>query len=463
MKTAQVFLASFIPLLVLPAARAQQTSTQNNSMPGMQMSVPAATPPAEVLPEIGSQGQGIPGPVYQLADLEASALQHNPTLVQADAEVGVAKGHAQQSGLWPNPTVGYFGDEIAGGIGNNGGRHGGYIEQTILLGRKLYLAQQVAGADVRIATLQKEEQHYRVQNAIRAAYFQTMAAQEMLSLATARVAVAAKVLDTAQRLQNTGARDASEVAMAEIELERAKLAVELQQAHLQQEWENLRSVVSDPALAIGHLAGKLDAELPQLDTRQLTDALLSESPAIKIARENTARAQNSVAAARRQSVPDLQLKAGLEENFEENDLTGRPFGLQGVAEARIELPIFNRDQGNVAAARADLERSQAESRRVELQLRQQAATVVEEYQAARTTVERYRDEILPHTRSLYEMQLNAWGRMALSYPQVLLAEQSLFTAQAEYLDALQHLRTNAVTLSGFLLSDGLASPMAGSK
>jgi outer membrane protein TolC len=41
----------------------------------------------------------------------------------------------------------------------------------------------------------------------------------------------------------------------------------------------------------------------------------------------------------------------------------------------------------------------------------------------------------------------------LSYPQVLLAQQSLFSAQAEYIHALVTLRTNAVALSGFLLSD----------
>jgi cobalt-zinc-cadmium efflux system outer membrane protein len=161
---------------------------------------------------------------------------------------------------------------------------------------------------------------------------------------------------------------------------------------------------------------------------------------------------------KRQSVPDLQVRAGLEQNFETNDLTGRAYGLQGVAEARIELPIFNRNQGNVAAARAEFESSQAESRRVELELRRQAFIVVEEYESARATVKTYRESILPRTRSLYEMQQRAWGRMALSYSQVLLAQQSLFNAQAEYIHALLQLRTNAVALSGFLLTDAQARP-----
>lgn len=460
MKLMKTILAAliFLPLLCA-AAQAQQMPVKEPDMPGMQAENPNGHS-SGFLPENGPQSGSPAGPVYGLDALEAEALQRNPALVQAAANVRSSIGRKQQAGAWPNPTAGYFGDEISGGAGVNGGRHGGFIEQTIVLGRKLYLAQQIADSDVKLATLAKEEQRYRVQNEVRAAYFQTLAAQTMLSLDEARVELAGKTLDTVQRLQNTGSRDASEVMMAEIEVERAKLAVDVQRAQLQRQWENLCDIVGYPSLPMGTLAGQLDADLPQLDPQQSVDLVLNESPAIKMAKQSIARAQDSVEQARRRSIPDLQLKAGVEQNFETNDLTGRPFGLQGVAEARVELPIFNRNQGNVAAARAQFESSQAESRRVELELRQQASMVVEEYESARATVEQYRRNILPRTRSLYEMQEKAWSRMALSYPQVLLAQQSLFNAQAEYIHALVSLRTNAVALSGFLLTEGSTRPMA---
>lgn len=441
----------------------QPTDSMQN-MPGMQMrsfEEILQTTASNLLPQIGQEAKERGGPVYGLEDLEAKALQHNPTLPQAEADVRSTQGRQVQAGLWPNPTVGYVGDEIAGGLGVNGGKQGALVEQTIVLGRKLYLAQKVAGFDVRIAKLEKEEQRYRIQNAIRSAYFQTLSAQELVRLDDQYVKLSVAILETGQRLANTGSRDASEVAMAEIELERAKLAADVQRDRLQQEWENLRSIVGDPALPIGYLTGKIDAELPQLNGEQLVNVLVTESPAIKIARESVTRAETSVLEARRWAVPDLRLRAGIEQNFEQNELTGKPVGLEGFAEVRVELPIFNRNQGNVASARADLERSQGETRRIELQLRQQAAVAVEQYQTARATVERYQTQILPRTHRLYEMQLKAWGRMSLSYPQVLLAQQSLFTAQAEYIRALQHLRTNAVALSGFLLSDGLAAPTSG--
>ena len=48
--------------------------------------------------------------------------------------------------------------------------------------------------------------------------------------------------------------------------------------------------------------------------------------------------------------------------------------------------------------------------------------------------------------------------MAASYPQLLLSQRTLFQAQTDYLAALGDLWDNALTLQGFLLTDGLESP-----
>jgi outer membrane protein TolC len=52
-------------------------------------------------------------PVMRLEDLEAMALQRNPTLAQADAAIRAAQGRRKQAGLFPNPVAGYFLEEFA--------------------------------------------------------------------------------------------------------------------------------------------------------------------------------------------------------------------------------------------------------------------------------------------------------------------------------------------------------------
>src|SRR5260370_4000664 len=50
-----------------------------------------------------------------LEELQQMALQNNPTFAQSAANIKAAEGRKKQSGLYPNPTVGYQGEQIRGG------------------------------------------------------------------------------------------------------------------------------------------------------------------------------------------------------------------------------------------------------------------------------------------------------------------------------------------------------------
>ena len=66
-----------------------------------------------------------------LQELQRMALKNNPTLAQAIANIRAAEGRKQQSGLYPNPTVGYQGEEIRGGS-FRGGEQGFFVQQNIV-------------------------------------------------------------------------------------------------------------------------------------------------------------------------------------------------------------------------------------------------------------------------------------------------------------------------------------------
>ena len=79
------------------------------------------------------------------------------------------------------------------------------------------------------------------------------------------------------------------------------------------------------------------------------------------------RAQEAVAreeqlrSARREAVPDLQLRAELQQNrqlLEAEVSNTYRVGLQGFVIAGVNIPVFNRNQGNIAAAKAELVRAQ---------------------------------------------------------------------------------------------------------
>jgi outer membrane protein, heavy metal efflux system len=77
---------------------------------------PAVTPALLLLLAAGGRAQPAPAqtaPALGFADLEPMALEHNPTLGQAEAAVRAAEGRRLQAGLYPNPIVGYQGEELS--------------------------------------------------------------------------------------------------------------------------------------------------------------------------------------------------------------------------------------------------------------------------------------------------------------------------------------------------------------
>ena len=394
-------------------------------------------------------------------ELEQMALSNNPTLAQAAAEIRAARGRQQQAGLYPNPTVGYQGEQIRGGI-QGGGEQGFFVGQNIVLGGKLGLSRQVASVEEEQVEVKAEEQRLRVLNNVRVQYYQALAAQEMVALRKKLSQVADDAVITTRQLSNVGQADKPDLLEAEVEADQAELAVVEAEQNQKRVWTELATTVGRPAMPMTHLNGNL-SDMPQGNPEQWLQTITSESPEVKMAQLAVSKAQASLARSRKEAIPDLQLRGGLQQNLEANDTTGRPFGLQGFAEVGVEIPMFNRNQGNVSAAQADVERSQQEVQRVQLSLRRRAAMPLADYESSRTAVERYRDRMIPRAQEAYDLYRGKYQQMAAAYPQVLIAQRTLFQLQADYITTLARLWTDAVVLQGFLLTDSMdvgAMPLA---
>jgi cobalt-zinc-cadmium efflux system outer membrane protein len=182
------------------------------------------------------------------------------------------------------------------------------------------------------------------------------------------------------------------------------------------------------------------------------------SPAVRIATAAGERAEVELARAKREKIPNVIARAGMEYNHESLNNPVLATGWQWNAELGVEIPLFNRNQGNVAAAGAEIARANAEKQRVALTLRERAATVVDQYANARLMAEQYRDEILPLAKKSYGLMSDRYGEMLAAYPRVLDSKRKLFELQSEYITALEDVWTTGLALQGFLLTDGLEAP-----
>ncbi len=441
-----------------PQKPAQQDSMPN--MPGMQehaehqMNMEPVKPQ---FPRMGKAQENAQGPLLGLSAIEEIAKQGNPTLRQAEVEIRAAKARQQQSGLYPNPTVGYTGDEIRGGsIG--GGKNGFFISQPIVTAGKLGKNRKIFAEEIRLAEVEAEEQKMRVENAVRIAFYRVLAAQEMLEAERDLARIAQDNADTERRLGNTGQADEPEVLQAEVEARRRKMAVRVRENTLRQEWRGLTAIVGKPDLPLQVVEGSLEAGLPQVNEEQVVETIAKESPAVRIAAISTTRAQAVLQRAKAEPVPDLQLRAGAEYSGEELQGINRTVGWEGIAEVGVTLPLWNRNQGNIAAAREDIDRAQREETRVELTLRERAAATLDQYASARIMADEYRDGILPRATKAYALLVDKYGKMLASRPVVLDSQKTLYQLHLEYVAALENVWTTGIALQGYLLTDGLEAP-----
>jgi len=418
------------------------------------MEMPAVT--AEY-PRMGRAQERALGALVTLEQVQKIAADSNPTLRQAEAEIRATKARQHQAGLYPNPTVGYTGDEIRGGsVG--GGKQGFFLQQAVVTGGKLALSREVFGKEVKLAEIEAEEQKIRVQSAVKMAFLRVLAAQELLEARREMAKIAQDAAESQRRLMNTGQADESEVLEAEVEAQRVRMAARMQENTLREEWRSLAAVIGQPELPLATVAGNLETDWPELNEDQAVETIAKESPAVRIADAAESRAQSVLARAKREPVPDVLIRGGLEYNNETLGSVPGAKGWEGIAELAVQIPLFNRNQGNSAAARADIDRAGLEKTRIALTLRERAASAVDQYANARLMAVEYRDEMLPRAKRAYSLMVDKYGQMLASYPRVLDTRRKLYELQIEYISALESVWTNGIALQGFLLTDGLEAP-----
>ena len=408
-------------------------------------------------PRLGRAQQNAKNSLFMLENALQLARENNPTFRQAEAGIQAAHAQAQQAGFYPNPIVGYSGDEIRGGE-IHGGKQGFFVEQTIVTAGKLSRARDVANKSAKLAEIEAEEQRVRVETAVKMAFYRVLAAQETADAWADLAGIAEQMLETQQRLQNTGQADESEAVAAAVEAARMKLSARMKENTLREEWRSLAAVIGKPDAPLETVAGDLERGWPVLEESQTVDTVAAQSPAIRIASAANERAQAELASAQRAKIPDVTARVGFEFNHELLNGIALATGWQGNAELAVELPLFNRNQGNTAAARADITRAEAEKQRVALTLRERAAMVVDEYCNARLMAEQYRDNILPLAKKSYSLLSDRYGEMLASLPRVLDSKRKLYELQSEYINSLEKVWTSGLALQGFLLTDGLEAP-----
>ncbi len=417
---------------------------------GQQAPAPASAHPTHGA-STPSAGAGAAEPAsLSLAALEQMAMQANPTLAQAAARIDMARGNALQAGLPFNPTLAYRAEQV-GVAGTAGEFQGVVISQEIVTAGKLRLSRAKYEQQAVQAEIQALAQDLRVRNAVRLRYYDVAAAQRVVEARTRLLQVSEEGLKATRQLVNVGAANRPDLLQAEVEERRARLDLKSARTRLEGEWARLAATVGDPRLAQVPLDGPLELDGPPPDWDRALCDLLDASPEMQLVRAEAVRDEIALRREQAEPYPNVRLQAGVGYNHESRNTVAD-------AQVGIRVPLFDRNQGTIRHAKAELARAHAEVRRMELSLRERFADAATRYRTARATAEEYRSEILPRAREAHALLLDSFRSRRAAWPQVLVAERTWAQLSVEYVEALHGLRKADVEIRGLLLTDGLAQP-----
>jgi outer membrane protein TolC len=411
------------------------------------------TPPAAMQRQDQLRIEGA-APMAAQLDLDTLlnlAMRNNPTLRQARTHVSAELGKALEAGLYPNPMLQYSGELIgapnASGARTPGEFQGGIVQQEIVTGRKLQLSREKYLQRARISEHLAVAQQYKVLNDVRMHYYRALAAAEILRIRRELVKAADDGALTARELYNAGQARRPEVRQADIALQRARLDLLTADNEFMQRFQELISLVGIHADR-WQLAGQLVMVEGPIEFEAALGHLWTRSPQLAAARAKFVADQITVRREEAQWIPDLTFSGGTGYNFE----TPSTVSMAGL---QFDVPLFDRNQGTVRQAQADLIRQRNEIARVELQLRMHLAEVHQRYLTAYQHATEYERVILPEARAAYRELLEGYKANRAEWPDVLDAQRDYFDAQQDYIHAMEMYRVNEVLILGFLLHNGL--------
>ncbi|MCH2200394.1 MAG: TolC family protein [Fuerstiella sp.] len=386
---------------------------------------------------------------WTLDALQDLALRSNPAIQQASAAASRADGVHNQTGLRPNPVVGYSAQEI----GNEGaaGLHGLFVSQTFVRGDKLAWNQQVVGHEVQMLRWNENVQRQRVLTDVRLQYITVLVAQQRLELMRDFRKVAAQGVRISRQRVAAKFAGRPDILQSEIQLSHVDLAIK--QTELQQEaaWQQLAAVVGLPDLVRQSLQGELESSGRTTDLEDTLAQLLAHSPQLAAARYRVSRAQANLKRQQVQKTPNIAARLGTGHD----DGTGNAYANLQLS---IPIPVRNRNQGNIHAAWAEYCEATQNVRRLKMQIRRDLAAQMLDYQSAKAAVEQYRDVIIPKAKETLNLMKQAQAGGEYNFLRVLTARRALYDASINYVDARAKTATADAMIDGLLLVGGLNRP-----
>lgn len=352
------------------------------------------------------------------------ALSDDPGVAAAREAANAAEASVRQAGARANPTLELQLEDFGGtdAFSGTGGAQATYtLAQEFALGGDRRARRRAAETNAAAAVLRAGLSRADLQEAVEAAFVEAQAAEALARIATTRVATT-KSLSASVARRVAAARDPAAAG--------SRVAAQLAEAEAAEVSAIARAAAAKAALA-SYWGGSsnFSIDLQSFEAADFRDATeTAKSADIALAESERARAAAAVDVERAKQAPDPTVTAGFRQ-LRETDSSAFVVGVS------VPLPIWNRNAGAIAAARAEASRADFEVKARERALARETAYLASQAEAARSQIEAYATRIIPGTERAHRETLSGYAQGGLSYIEVLDAEAALTMARERQIAA----------------------------
>ena len=373
----------------------------------------------------------------------ALARTHHPDLAAYTARREEAEARAEQAGLFPNPEA-FLRMEAAPFSGGTTDDADYLVGATFSLptGGRLAAARRVEELESEGIAAESLARRFEIESAVRIAFAGAALDQAEMKVRQEAVGAALRSVELARVRLEAGDALPQTIDRAQIEAIRAEAGLVGARGDLREAFVELATRIGLPDLTVEGLAGEGadESPLPALETLL---GGLDRHPRLVRAnlRLQVAEARLDLALARR--YPDIDLEFGYRHIGDDDE---EAFDL-GLA---IPLPILDRNQGAIRAARSAIRAAQADGAAVTARLHAELVRNHTRLEAAAQRLHAIRGDLFPRARAILAAEEARYQAGDLTLAEILPLRRDIIDIRLEELAARRAAFEAQVRLAPFL-------------
>ncbi|MBF8791578.1 TolC family protein [Pseudomonas monteilii] len=354
----------------------------------------------------------------------STAMDANPDLAAARQEIGIADGARKQAGLIPNPEISYEMEDTRRDTSTTTVT----LSQTLELGGKRGARVDVATYGQTVAQLELDRRVNGLRADVVQAFYAALRAQTGLDLAKQSLDLTERGLRIVDGRVRAGKSSPVEATRAQVQLAEARLQVRRAETEKATAYQQLAQITGSSVTVFDRLESPTLS--PGLPPR--TDVLLAkldQTPEMRQAVVQIDQSDASLGSEKAQRIPNLTVSVGSQYDRSVRERVN-------VVGLSMPLPLFDRNQGNILSASRRADQARDMRNAVELRLRSETQTALNQWSTAMQEVESYDKTILPSAQQAVDTATRGFEMGKFGFIEVLDAQRTLILARGQYLDSL---------------------------